>query len=284
MGKIDVLQAGLFTSVQDLGRFDMMKYGVPVSGAMDSYAARMANLLVNNTEDSALIEITQMGPSLRFSDPTEIAISGGYLSPSLNGMPLENNRAIGVGKGDVLNFGKRISGFRTYLAVKGGIQTEKVLNSRSWYPGITTYERFEKGMQLPYSSHSTVEVARNAGVRAEEYILSFAIEAFPGPEFERFSEEARKRFEGTEFTIGSQSNRMGIQLDQKFPNSLPSILTGPVLPGTVQLAPSGQLIVLMKDAQTTGGYPRIIQLSEEGMNCLSQKVTGDRIQFRVRSL
>lgn len=284
MGIIEVRQPGLFSSIQDLGRFGMMRYGVPSSGVMDAYAAKIANLLVKNSESCAVMEITQLGPTLHFSEPTEIAISGAVLSPTLNGQPVENEHALQVAGGDVLRFGERQKGFRAYLALKGGIRTEKVLGSRSWCPGITKYQRLEKGMQLPYNRYQREASDGHAGVRTDDYLSLAEIEAFPGPEFNLLTLEEKQRLQAMEFSVGSQSNRMGIQLNEKLPNALPSILTGPVLPGTVQLPPSGQLIVLMKDAQTTGGYPRIVQLSPEGLNGLSQKVTGSRIRFRLQPL
>lgn len=281
MGRIEVKQPGLFSTIQDLGRFGLLKYGVPISGAMDSYGAKIGNLLLNNPENSAVLEITLMGPTLQFSDPTEIAISGALLSPTLNGHPVENNRALVVQGSDILSFGKRISGFRAYLAIKHGFQTEKVLNSRSWFSGITRHDRLKKGMILPYESYQVTPLRGRAGVRTDPYLAAPRIEAFPGPEFYRLSESEKIRLENIAFTVGTQSNRMGIQMNEKFENDLPAILTGPVLPGTVQLSPSGQLIVLMKDAQTTGGYPRIIQLSNDGINCLSQKMTGSQVQFQL---
>ena len=147
--EIEVLQAGLFSSIQDLGRKGFLKYGVPLSGAMDNFSAQMANLILNNPPDSAVMEITQLGPKLKFHSSTTIAISGADLSAAINGLSVKMNLVHSVKAGDILSFGKPVSGTRAYLSVAGGFQTEKILDSRSWYDGITSYYRLEKSMKLP---------------------------------------------------------------------------------------------------------------------------------------
>lgn len=280
--KIEVLQPGLFSSLQDSGRKGFMEYGVPVSGAMDSYASGIANLLLQNSPDAVVMEITQLGPKLKFRASTQIVISGADLSPVINGKPIENNRIYNIHADDVLGFGKRITGCRAYLAVKGGFKTESFLNSCSWYPGITAHTRLEKGMKLEYEITSVGKESTHAGIKTDDYLTSEIIETFPGPEFDLLSEGEKKILQNSAFSIDKNNNRMGIQLQEELNNSLDPILTGPVLPGTVQLTPSGKLIVLMKDGQTTGGYPRVLQLSEKGINTIAQKVMGEKISFKFR--
>lgn len=277
--EMEVLHPGLFSSVQDLGRTGFMQYGVPVSGAMDSIALHMANLLLKNPKTAAVLEITQLGPKLSFNADTEISITGALLSPAVNGEPIENNKSYDIQKGDVLSFGKRIIGARAYLAVKGGFRSEVILNSRSWYEGLSSFPRLEKGMKIPYELSKDALSDNYTGIRTGDYLSSNRVEAFAGPEFERLSEEEIQRVLDSEFSIDRNNNRMGIQLEETFENCLDPILTGPVLPGTVQLTPSGKLIVLMRDGQTTGGYPRILQLTEKGINTLAQKVMGEKIRF-----
>ncbi len=223
-----------------------------------------------------------MGPKMAFLGPTKIAICGGLLEPAINGSRIENNKIYNINEGDLLSFGKRQKGCRAYLAVKDGFQTEKVLGSRSWYGGITRHARLEKGMRLPYKPFEAEEFEGNASVKADDSIFSEEIKVFPGPEFERLSSEEKERLQKGHFSAGMNNNRMGIQLQEELPNSLDAILTGPVLPGTVQLTPSGKLIVLMRDGQTTGGYPRILQLSENGINALAQKVPGESFVFTIK--
>lgn len=280
--EVEVLQPGLFSSIQDRGRFGSMEYGVPVSGVMDSYAAGLANLLLKNPADAVVLEITLSGPKLRFSAATSIVVTGAELSPQINGRVIENNHVLPIDAGDTLSFGKRSLGARAYLAIQGGFLAEKVLNSRSWYDGITPFTRLEKGMKLNYGEPSEIIEQSHASVKPDDYLTSAVVEALPGPEFELLSAEEKEKLQKMDLLVGKNSNRMGIQLAEPFQNDLQPILTGPVLPGTVQLTPSGTLIILMRDGQTTGGYPRVLQLTERGINTIAQKVMGENLQFILR--
>lgn len=281
MAEVEILQPGLFSSIQDQGRFGYREFGVPISGAMDRQAAKVANLLLKNEPDAAVLEISLQGPKMRFSDPIQIAITGANLSPELDGMQLENNRIIDVGAGQVLSFGRRKIGYRAYLALKGGFQTEILLDSRSWCPGVTPHSRLERGMILPFLRAKQQAVPKFSSVKVDEHITSAVIEAFPGPEFDLLSTLEQNSLQKWHFSAAKESNRMGIQFQEKIENSLQPILTGPVLPGTVQLTPSGTLIALMRDGQTTGGYPRVLQITEAGMNILAQKLPGEKLQIRL---
>ncbi|MFV8224487.1 biotin-dependent carboxyltransferase family protein [Christiangramia aquimixticola] len=280
MAKIKVLQPGLFSTIQDLGRSGFQKYGVPKSGVMDTYAMRICNLILGNTETTSVMEITFLGPQLEFDAATKICISGADLSPTLNSEKISSNHIISVNKGDVLKFGRRISGFRSYLGIKGGFKTEVVMNSQSWYDGITSSTRLDKGMELEYTTYATKAVQTFSSIKPEmEYLNDTNIEAYPGPEFDQLNLEQQKILFSENFSLSESSNRMAIQFKEKLENSLSSIITGPVVPGTVQLTPSGQLIALMRDCQTTGGYPRVLQLSDHGIQVLSQKIPGEKINF-----
>ena len=279
MAEVEILQPGLFSTLQDSGRNGFLKYGVPKSGPMDSASAGIANLLLQNPAGSAVMEITQLGPKMAFLGPTEIAISGALLSPEINGAGIENNRVYRIHKGDVLSFGKRKMGCRAYLAIKNGFQTEKILSSRSWYTPISANDRLKKGMRLPFRPFEREKFEMHAAVRSNDEIFSEEIPVFPGPEFELLTSAEKERLQKDYFSAGMDNNRMGIQLQEPIQNSLKPILTGPVIPGTVQLTPSGKLIVLMRDGQTTGGYPRVLQLSEKGINILAQKLPGEQFRF-----
>ena len=279
---MQVLKPGLFTSVQDAGRTGYRKYGVPKSGSMDRFSSDFANLLLNNDPKAAVMEITLLGPELKFSAATQIVVSGAFLSSAINNVPVENDRVLSISKGDILSFGKRISGCRVYLAIKGGFQSEQVLGSRSWYRGITASERLEKGMFLPYFQQENLPQPTAAHVKSRKFWEGEEVFAFPGPEFDLIPQEKKQELQKSIFSVGSRNDRMGIQLQEALGNELQGILSTPVLPGTVQLTPSGKIIVLMRDGQTTGGYPRILQLPEESINRIAQKVQGDRIKFRLR--
>lgn len=278
-----VLKAGLYTSIQDLGRIGFRNYGVPVSGVMDTYHSKLANHILGNDVYDAVLEITLQGPSLHFHESTQIAITGADLSPKLNNKPVKLNSRITIAKGDVLEFGTRTYGVRTYLAVKNGFQTGKVLKSYSFYEGITEKSRIEKGDLLNYASFHEQAASHVTIAQRKTVFTNKEINVYKGPEFDLLSDKQQKMLLKSTFSIGL-NNRMAYQLNELLQNDLPSIITSSVLPGTVQLTPSGKLIVLMKDCQTTGGYPRILQLDEIGMCILAQKYTGETIKFKMISI
>ena len=278
--EIEVLQPGLFSSIQDLGRIGYQKYGVPASGVMDRYAMRICNLVLGNSEDAGVLEITMQGPHLKFSGSTSISISGADLSAQLNGNLIPLNERIEINVGDELKFGMPRSGFRAYLGIQGGFVSEELMGSNSWYESLTENTRLTKGMKLYYTPENSVGADTYSSIKIDsEYILSKEIEVYPGPEFDKLSLDQQKILFDSEFTIEETSNRMAVQFKEEFENELQPIITGPVMPGTVQLTPSGKIILLMRDCQTTGGYPRILQLSEYGIQILSQKLPGEKIRI-----
>lgn len=135
-------------------------------------------------------------------------------------------------------------------------------------------------MKLPYESTNESKIETNASIKfTSEYLVTSEIGVFPGPEFYLLTEGEQEILRSRNFSIDKNNNRMAIQLQEIMGNTLKPIITGPVLPGSVQLTPSGKLIVLMRDCQTTGGYPRVMQLSETGMNKIAQKIMGDSVSF-----
>ncbi|SDS82647.1 biotin-dependent carboxylase uncharacterized domain-containing protein [Gillisia sp. Hel1_33_143] len=283
MAKIEVLSPGLFSTIQDLGRHNFRKYGVPISGAMDMFSAKMANLILQNSEDYAVLEITQMGPKLKFHSAAKIGITGANLSPKINDEEIQNDQVYFLEEGDELSFGKRVNGCRTYLSISGGFKTETILESKSWYEGISENIKLEKGMILYFQDFEQKDAATNASVKVNsKHVFETKIELEEGPEFYKLSTSTKEEIKNRFFTIDKNNSRMAIQLTEKLKNELLPIITSPVVPGTVQLTPSGNLIVLMRDCQTTGGYPRILQLTENGINTMSQKIMGDQVMFSFK--
>ena len=285
MSEINILQPGFYTSIQDLGRKEFMHYGVPVSGAMDNFSAKKANLLVNNQENAAVLEITMTGPTLDFQTQTEIAICGAQFEVYLNNSLISNSRLYTIPPKSILKFGALQKGFRAYLAVHGGFQTRQVLGSRSFYSEITEKVRLQKGDQLPINVVNINNSATNSRVSFEDKQLwSQEIPVYKGPEYDFLPSELKEQLSRFSFTLTPASNRMAIPFQELMPNNLKGIVTAPVLPGTIQLTPSGILIALMRDCQITGGYPRIFQISEPGICRLSQKKPGESVCFRLIEL
>ncbi|MDR5590666.1 biotin-dependent carboxyltransferase family protein [Christiangramia sp. SM2212] len=281
--EIEVLQPGLFSSIQDLGRLGFQKFGVPHSGVMDRYAMRICNLILGNSQNCSVMEITMQGPQLKFNDATRICISGANLSPKLNDSSVEMNSSIKISEGDILKFGTRENGFRSYIGIAGGFESESVMESKSWYEGITENARMVKGMKMPYKQVFDKNVSTYSSLKINtEYLASDEIEVYPGPEFENLNTTQKEQLFGSSFKTDQSSNRMAVQFMEDLENELAPIITAPVMPGTVQLTPSGKIICLMRDCQTTGGYPRILQLSEKGIQVLSQKLAGEKVKFKKK--
>ncbi|WP_296638365.1 biotin-dependent carboxyltransferase family protein [Polaribacter sp.] len=279
---LKVLKAGFFTSIQDKGRVGFASIGVPVSGVMDFFSSDLTNHILNNSLDAAVIEITLGACKFLFLENTEIAISGGNFSPTINDKPISINQRIIVEKHDVLSFGKVKYGVRCYIAVKGGFLSEIKLGSRSFYRNVTKNFLLKKNDIINYNtfdqdlrdSNSLIKISKN-------HFESEIIECFKGPEFDLLNKEQQNILFEKSFSLSIDNNRMGFKLNEIVENNFEQILTSAVIPGTVQITPSGKLIVLMRDCQVTGGYPRIIQLTENSINILAQKTTNNKFKFKL---
>jgi biotin-dependent carboxylase-like uncharacterized protein len=279
---IKVLHPGIYNTVQDQGRFGYAKMGIPTAGFLDAYTADFGNFLLDNKESDAAVEITFGQGKFQFTRPTVFCLTGGDFSPKLNSDLIEMNRVYRAKPGAVLSFGKRNFGARTYLAVQGGIQSEVILKSRSFSKGITPV-RLEKGDELKTVEQQELWETGNARVREHiDHFSSGDLTCYPGPEFDRLNDKQKQRL-SEPFTLSSDNNRVGYRLNQPLENDLQAILTSSVLPGTIQLTPSGKLIVLMKDCQVSGGYPRVLQLSEYAISRLSQKMADENVRFKMHN-
>jgi biotin-dependent carboxylase-like uncharacterized protein len=249
---------------------------------MDQFSSSLSNKLLNNKQQDAVMEITMTGPVLKFHKKTTISITGADISPVLNNKPIRMNRAHSIEKGDVLSFGKLKYGIRSYLSVSGGFLTKKVMSSRSMYSNITESFRIVKGENLEINSIKKMNI--DSLITQFDYMNHFKsneIKVFKGPEFESLSKTQKNEILKNQFTISNDNNRMAFQLKENLKNELKPIITSLVMQGTVQLTPSGKIIILMRDNQTCGGYPRILQLTENAINKLSQKHMNNNIHFEL---
>ncbi|NVJ64246.1 MAG: biotin-dependent carboxyltransferase family protein [Flavobacteriaceae bacterium] len=274
---IKVIKSGMYTSVQDLGRIGYSEYGVPKGGAMDQMALKTANSLLGNQLDDACLEITMMGPVLQFQADTYIATAGAEFELFLDDEPIPFREAVFVKSNQVLKFGKLKKGIRIYLAVCGGIQTPKVLESRSLLKRVTSYYKIEDGMELPL-----LDKCMKPQVFAVPKPKDFNgfLEAYPGPEFESLSDSQKEQLHKNEFKVSHLNDRMAYQIEPNLDPHQIDQLTSVVMAGSVQLTPKGSLIILMRDGQTTGGYPRVLQLSEESIDLVAQMATASKFKFR----
>jgi len=280
MDKLEFIQPGLYSSLQDQGRILGRNWGVPQGGAMDLLSAQRANLILNNRPDLPVLEITGMGPTLLCHGDGQLALAGAKISVLKNKKKIEDPRRINFQAGDFLKFGIINKGFRTYLSIKNGFRTKELFGSVSPVAGISTSLRFEKGDMLFFES-TTPLPATNARLKESLLFKNNSIKTIPGPEYDLLTTKQQSILKNSILTISPTASRMAYPLLPKIDGLKHSIslLTSPVVPGVVQLTPAGQLIVLMRDAQTTGGYPRVLVVTEAGMNQLAQMGAGQQIKF-----
>jgi biotin-dependent carboxylase-like uncharacterized protein len=280
ISNLKVVKTSPGTSIQDLGRNGFSEFGVPYSGALDKRAFNWANHLLRNQENAAMLEIMQPGFKAVFETPALICIAGAKASCTLNQIPIHTHGLIRIQANDVLEIGAFEQGSILYLGIKNGFQTEKILDSGSWYPGITPKFMVQKGDTLPYTSVDPTFFESNSSARWNSDLYdSELIEVYPGSDWGLLDLEAQGAIFEKRFTLSSLKNRMAVQLEELIPNSIAELPTAPVFPGTVQLTSGGKLLILLRDAQVTGGYPRILQLSESAISLISQKKPLQKIRF-----
>jgi len=286
---MQVIKGGLLTTIQDRGRSGYRKLGIPQSGALDRRAYRQANWLVANAPDAPVLECTLLGGKFRFEQPTTIAITGADMGATLNDLSCPMNQSIAIKAGDVLTLGYAKDGVRAYIGIQGVPDIAQVMGSYSTY----TLGEFGgyKGRALQGGDSFKWENGhpQNPNRTLSEDVLPYffmeknIIRVMRGPEWEKLSLSAQRLFENTFYTIQNDSNRMGIRLSgeslQLNDNYLMS--SSATLPGTVQLPPNGQPIVLMHDGQTTGGYPRIAKVIEADLGRIAQIPYNGSMCFRI---
>jgi KipI family sensor histidine kinase inhibitor len=281
-----VLKPGFFTTVQDLGRYGYLRYGVPISGAMDTFSLVAANLLVANNPDDACLEITLIGPELQALTKTQIAITGGAASPKINGQHVPMWQTLEVQEGAVVSFGKVESGCRAYLSIRGGVDTSPVLGSRSTYVrggfgGIN-------GRQLKTEDiigGFDVSLLKVGYSMPEELVPQFTgqfkARVILGPQADMFTERGITTFLSSQYKVTLEADRMGYRLEGPIieHKAKADIISDALLPGAVQIPKNGKPIMMMRDAQTAGGYPKIAVIITPDVSTLGQAKTNDIIEF-----
>lgn len=291
---LKIFKAGILDTVQDMGRYGYQYLGINPGGVMDKFSAQIANMLVGNAINEAVIELHFPSSIFIFQEPALIALSGADFLASINGEKIPAHHPILVNNNSILQFHKVIKGARVYLAVGGGFEIEKWINSASThlkakaggYKGRNLLKEDELILCRPLESRLLKEkefiiLPWQADTRwnndGEEVLV------VPGNEWERLTHESKENFFMTAFVITQQSDRMGYRL-----NSLPmhsisneEIISSAVGFGTVQLLPDGRMIILMADHQTTGGYPRIAHVITAHLSKLAQLMPGEKISLEM---
>jgi antagonist of KipI len=286
---IEVVKAGLFDTVQDEGRFGYQHLGINPSGVMDSWAMRIANLLVGNPPEEAVVEMTFPAASFRFHQPALIALAGADFCPLLNGHKISMWQPYFVGPGTLLQFSRRHSGMFCYLAVHKGFKVNTWLGSKSTHvpaaQGGVQGRNLITGDQLLLNEEiKSITDTQPLPFRAAvgPFYLSHPVGCLPGPEKEQLPAGTEGRFAGEKFYIHPHSNRMGYRLAAVSP--LPAhdanMYSEAVTFGTIQLLPDGALMALMADHQTTGGYPRLAVIARAWWSAFVQLQPGEATAFK----
>lgn len=297
---ITIKNPGLLATIQDLGRANFLSQGMPYSGAMDKFSAQVANLALGNPGNCAVIEFTQSGASFTAETDMLIAFSGGGSFLMAGNLLLPPHRPVFVPARSSFYLRHSQRGCRSYLAVAGGWDVPEVMGSRSTYlpakTGGLQGRCLESGDRLINTglftpeTESILRALSGDKISFPAWSLSHApaakpghvvIRVMPGPEFTWFDEDAKRRFLSQPFFIKNNSNRTGYRLSGKPLNRVSGkeLLSTAVVPGTVQVTGSGEAILLMADAQTTGGYPRIAQVAAVDLPLCAQLKTGNSVSF-----
>jgi len=297
---IRILKPGLLTTVQDLGRSGFQQYGVVVGGALDTFAARVANAIVGNAENDALLEIAQTGPDLQFDADTVVAWCGGDFEATIGAEPLPRDRAVRVAAGETLSFGVATSGLRAWLAVAGGIDVPLVMGSRTTYrranlgghegrplragDELKTFPLTGSGQALlrslpPGGRRSTLWTVRPAMMGRPAPVAT--VRAMPGPEWDWFTDAAQRDFFSAEWTATREADRMGVRLQGPALTLVKprEMVSSAVNTGIVQVPSAGQPIVLLPSRQSVGGYPRLAAVAGVDVGRFAQLRPGETVRF-----
>lgn len=297
---IRILKPGLLTSVQDLGRAGFQQYGIVVGGALDTFAARVANAIIGNHENDAVLEMAQTGPELQFTEDTLVAWTGGDFEAAIGQEPLPRDRAVRVAAGETIRFGVARTGLRAWLAVAGGVDVPLVMGSR------TTYRRANLGghegrplragdelktLALPEAGRALLRALQAEGRRATKWTVrpdtmgkpapAGTVRALPGPEWEWFTDGAQRDFFSAEWTATREADRMGVRLQGPAltPVKPREMISAAVNTGVVQVPPAGQPIVLLPSRQSIGGYPRLAAVAGVDIGRFAQLRPGEKVRF-----
>lgn len=286
---VRVLKAGMLTTVQDLGRTGYQSQGFSVAGVMDVRSFKIANLLLDNPENEAVLEFTLIGPTLQFTSETIIAITGGDFSPTVNGKPVPMYTALYMNRGDILKFKSARTGSRGYIAFSSYLDIPVVMGSRC--TNLKSQIGGFKGRKLKDEDYLGFRIKR----RYLPFFLSRNLEpdsfekesetlrVVMGPEDDAFSKQGIETFLNNEYTVTSDFDRMGCRLDGPFiaPKESSDIISDGIAFGSIQVPSHGKPIILLADRQTTGGYAKIATVATVDIPKLVQRKTDHKIKFEA---
>ena len=290
---IKIIKPGISSTIQDLGRTGYRSLGIGPGGVMDIFAATVANYLVGNDKEQPVIEMHFPAAEILFETNALISIAGANFDAHINSEPIEMYQPFLVQKGSVLSFNKNLSGARTYLAIHGEMKIEKWLGSYSTHLKVKAGGHKGRVLQkediIVISNYAvemkTKKITVSPAVIDAVYNNQNSIRCFAGLEWNLLSASSEIVFLQSIFAITNQSDRMGYRLvgENLFLQNAIELISSPVCFGTIQLLPNGQLIILMADHQTTGGYPRIATVIAADLPKLAQLPINSKIHFQLVS-
>lgn len=287
MSSIDVINGGILTTIQDSGRYGYQELGIPTSGVMDDYNYRLANILVGNKLDEAVLEMTYFGPTLKFNEDLTLAITGSDMNPKINGQPAPMFETIKVKAGDTLQFGKVNEGVRGYLAFGGSIDVPVVNGSKSTH--IKTKMGGIDGRALKPKDTLNIVGSKDKTMRRipENYLPKFnhcnLLRVVLGPQDDYFTEKGiHDLFRSGGYQVTKDFDRMGIRLKGTSieHKETADIISDGTTFGSIQVPANGQPIILVADRQTTGGYTKIGNVITPDLHKLAQISFLDKILFQ----
>ena len=286
---IRILKGGMMTTVQDLGRTGYQSQGFSVAGVMDVRSFKIANLLLDNPENEAVLEFTLIGPTLEFTSATIIAITGGDFQPQVNGEPVPMYTALYMNKGDILKFGSARTGSRGYIAFSSYLEIPVVMGSRC--TNMKSSIGGFKGRKLQAGDYMNFRIKRrylpfflSRKLEPENFDQDYAeIRVVMGPQDDLFSKQGIETFLNQEYTVTSDFDRMGCRLEGSFiaPKETSDIISDGIAFGSVQVPSHGKPIILLSDRQTTGGYAKIATVASVDIQKVVQRKTDHKLRFRA---
>jgi biotin-dependent carboxylase-like uncharacterized protein len=288
MRAFEVINPGVHTTLQDTGRPGYMKYGIPASGVADHFSAGVANLLAGNPPEATVLETTLFRLELMAAEDLVIAVTGGDLSPTLNKEPLPMWRAVSVMSGDRIAFRGRKQGFRAYLAVRGGFAGTQFLGSRSVFVRGLMGNPLKAGEILVTENSAAWPVRLDPLSRdlLPDFSNRCPLRVILGPQQDRFSPRGMETFLSSEYTVSPQSDRMGYRLQGPKVEHVrgADIISEAIARGAVQVPGDGLPIVMLWDAQVSGGYTKIANVITADLDRLAQVMPGEKLRFSAVSL
>lgn len=292
---IIIKKAGILDILQDLGRKGFRKLGINPNGAMDKTALRLINVLLENSENQAALEMHFPASEIEFDEDTLFALGGADFRPKLNNNSIENWKVYKAEKGSALKFTEKVLGNRCYISVRHGFKIEKWLESSSTNLtaeiGGLEGRKLKSGDKINFNKSFSNSDSPLSALKIARTLIPFyskfpTVRIIAGADYQDLTALSEQDFLSQDFSISANSDRMGFRLEGKPLHLLygKELVSSAVDFGTLQLLPDGQIIILMADHQTTGGYPHIAHVIEQDLPLVAQLGAGDGIGFHIISL